>query len=207
MITVAVIDDHPTTRLGVSAVLDGVSDIQIVGEADSGSKLWELLEEITPDILLLDISMQGFDVLKAIRRLHQEHPGIRIIIVTFHDDEKYVQRTTQLGVEGYLIKEEPAAEYIKAIRTVGRGGTYYSQQVVPIMLDQHSKQEEHRLTPRELEVLELLATGISTDEIAEELFITARTASTHLTSIYRKLGVKGRAAAIRKAIETGIVIV
>jgi CheY-like chemotaxis protein len=111
-------------RLGVSAVLDGVTDIRIIGEADSGPKLWELLKKITPDIVMLDITMHDFDVLEAIRRLRQEYPQIRIIIVTFHDEEKYVLHTTNLGVDGYLIKEEPAAEYIKAIRIVARGGTY-----------------------------------------------------------------------------------
>ncbi|MBN1815123.1 MAG: response regulator transcription factor [Anaerolineae bacterium] len=207
MITVVVVDDHPTIRLGVSAVLDGVTDIRIIGEADSGPKLWELLKEITPDIVLLDISMHGFDVLEAIGRLRQEYPCIRIIIVTFHDEEKYVLRTTNLGVDGYLIKEEPEAEYIKAIRIVARGGTYFSQRIVPIMTGSQSKQKEHRLTAREIEVLDLLATGVSTERIAEELYITTRTASTHLTNIYQKLGVDSRTAAVRKAIELGIVIV
>ena len=207
MVTVAVIDDHPATRLGIIAALDKVADIEVVGEADSGPRLWELLGQVTPNVLLLDISMPDFDIFEGVARLQREYPRTRIVIVTIHDDEKHVQRLAEAGVNGYLIKEEPLTEYVKAIRTVARGGTYYSQRVIPTMLGLHAKEEMPKLTPRELEVLELLATGISTDELADELFITTRTATTHLSNIYRKLGVNGRTAAMRRAIELGIITV
>ena len=207
MLTVAVIDDHPATRLGIIAALKKVPDIEVVGEAGSGPELGALLEEGVPEVLLLDINMPEFEIFEVVPRIQKQHPEMRIIIVTIHEDEKHVCGLVELGVDGYLIKEEPMTEYIKAIRAVSSGGTYFSQRVVPIMWGLNSNGSTPTLTPRELEVLELMATGAKADAIAEELFITPRTVTTHATNIYRKLGATNRAAAVRQAIKYGLISV
>jgi DNA-binding NarL/FixJ family response regulator len=207
MLTVAVIDDHPATRLGIISALNEVPDIKVVGEASSGPELAALLRESVPDVLLLDINMPEFDVSEAVLRMREQVPQMRIIIVTIHEDEKHVCGLVELGVDGYLIKEEPMTEYVKAIRAVSAGGTYFSQRVVPIMWGLNSNGSTPTLTPRELEVLELMATGAKADAIAEELFITPRTVTTHATNIYRKLGATNRAAAVRQAIKYGLISV
>jgi DNA-binding NarL/FixJ family response regulator len=205
LLSVAVIDDHPATRLGIIAALKKVPDIEIVGEAGSGPDLTRLLQEVVPDVLLLDISMPQFDIFTAVPVLQKEYPTMRIVIVTLHEDETHVCRLAELGVEGYLLKEEPMPEYVKALRTVAAGGTYFSQRVFPIAWGLSSRQNTPSLTLRELEVLDLLATGAKTDAIAEELFITPRTVTTHMSHIYRKLGVNNRTTAVRKALEFNII--
>jgi DNA-binding NarL/FixJ family response regulator len=207
LLSVAVIDDHPATRLGIIAALNKVPDIKVVGEAGTGPELFALLEGTVPNVLLLDISMPDFDVFQAVPRMQKQHPQMRIVIVTIHEDEKHVYRLVELGVEGYLLKEEPVSDYVKAIQTVARGGTYFSQRIVPIAWGLNSRPSTPNLTPRELEVLDLLTTGAKTDAIAEELFITPRTVTTHMSHIYSKLGVNTRAAAVRKAIELGLISV
>jgi DNA-binding NarL/FixJ family response regulator len=207
MLTVAVIDDHPATRLGIIAALEKVPDIEVVGEAGSGVKLDEALKRRVPDALLLDINMPEFNVFEAVPRMQKRYPQMRIIIVTIQEDEKHVCGLVRLGVDGYLIKEEPMTEYVKAIRAVSAGGTYFSQRVVPIMWGKNSDDSTPSLTPRELEVLELMATGATADAIAQELFITPRTVTTHASNIYRKLGASNRAAAVRMAIKLGFISV
>jgi DNA-binding NarL/FixJ family response regulator len=205
MLTVAVVDDHPATRLGITTALENVPDIEAIGEAGSGPELATLLENRVPDVLLLDINMPEFHVFKAVRQMQKQYPQMRIIIVTIQEDEKHVCGLVELGVDGYLIKEELMTEYVKAIRAVSAGGTYFSQRVVPIMWGLNSNGETPSLTPRELEVLELMATGATADAIAEELFITPRTVTTHASNIYRKLGANNRVAAVRKALQCGFI--
>jgi DNA-binding NarL/FixJ family response regulator len=205
--TVAVIDDHPAMRLGIIAALKNVPDIQVVGEAGSGPELETLLEETVPNVLLLDISMPDFDVFLAVPRMQKQHPQMRIVIVTIHADETHVCRLIELGVDGYLVKEEPLPEYVKAIQTVVTGGTYFSQSIIPIAFGLNTRTSTPSLTPRELEVLSLLATGAKTDAIGEELYITPRTVTTHISNIYSKLAVNNRTAAVRKALELGLISV
>jgi len=207
LLSVAVVDDHPATRLGIIAALNKVSGIHVVGEAGTGPELEALLEGTVPDVLLLDISMPDFDVFQAVPWIQDKYPKMRIVIVTIHEDEKHVYRLAELGVDGYLLKEEPVAEYVKAIEAVIRGGTYFSQRILPIAWGFSSRPSVPNLTPRELEVLELLSTGAKMDVIAQELFITPRTVTTHVSHIYSKLGVNNRTAAMRKAIELGLVSV
>ena len=206
MLTVAVVDDHPALRLGVIGILKQIPDIEVVGEAGSGTELMALLEDGAPDVLLLDISMPGFDVFQAVPRVQKMYPGVRIIIVTIHEDEKHVCRLVELGVDGYLVKEEPAGEYVKAIHAVAAGGTYFSQRIIPVMVS-NNNHSTPALTLRELEVLELIATGASTADMAEQLFITPRTVTTHISNMYRKLEVNNRTALLRKAIELGLISV
>lgn len=205
MITVAVIDDHPATRLGLVETLKGTPDIKVIGEAGSGTELAALLEKHAPDVLLLDISMPQFDIFEAIPLMRKKLPQMRIVIITIHEDEKHVCGLAELGVDGYLKKEEPVSEYVKAIRVVTSGGTYFSQRVVPILSGLNSDRSSPHLTTRELEVLELIATGASTREVADQLYITRRTVTTHLSNIYQKLGVSNRVAIVRKARELKLI--
>jgi len=206
MLTVAVVDDHPALRLGIIGILKEIPDIEVVGEAGSGTELTTMLEDGAPDVLLLDISMPEFDVFQAVPRMQKTHPRMRIIIVTVHEDEKHVCRLVELGVQGYLIKEEPATEYIKAIHAVAAGGTYFSQRIIPVMVS-NSNHGTPELTLRELEVLDLIAVGASTAEMAEQLFITPRTVTTHISHMYQKLEVNSRTLLVRRAIELGLISV
>jgi len=204
MPTVAVIDDHPVLRLGIVEALKAYPDIKIIGEAGSGPELDVLLKKGAPDVLLLDISMPEFDISEAVPQLQKLYPQMRIIIVTIHRDEKNVCDLVRLGVDGYLIKEEPSPVYARAIRIVAGGKTYFSQEVIPIMSGMNSSPDIPHLTKRELEVLEVIATGATTAEIAAELYVTERTVSTHISNIYRKLEVNTRVAAVRKAEELNL---
>jgi DNA-binding NarL/FixJ family response regulator len=208
MLSVAIVDDHPATRFGISTALKEIPDIEVVGEAASGPELAAVLERRVPDVLLLDIHMPDFDVFEAVPRMKGQYPQMRIVIVTIQEDERHVCGLVELGVDGYLVKEEPMTEYVKAIRATSAGGTYFSQRLVPILWGRNSESNgTPNLTPRELEVLELLATGANSDAIAAELFITPRTVTTHLSNIYRKLGTGNRTAAVLNAIRYGLVSV
>jgi DNA-binding NarL/FixJ family response regulator len=190
-------------RAGIRQTLEKAQDIRVIGEAGNGAELLELLAgSPTPDLLLLDIQMPDFDVFEAVPRLKTAYPRMKILIVTAHGDRTSVNRLVELGIDGYLLKEESLRTYPNVVRRVAEGEPYVSPGVVAAMLTRDSVTPP-ALSPRELQVLELVAQGLTSGEIGMSLGLSAKTVDTHAERVCRKLSANNRTAAVARAIELG----
>jgi DNA-binding NarL/FixJ family response regulator len=210
-IRAVIADDHPVVRAGVVSLLSKEPDIQVVAEIGDGHQVEHLTAQAAPDVLVLDVNMPGLDPIDITRRLAGQHPHLRILVLTAFDDEAYVTGLLSAGATGYLLKEEALDTLVAAIRAVARGESWLSQRVAgrlarkAIGAGQSRSTDPELLTPREREVLRLLALGLSNHGIAEKLVITKRTVQNHVSAIYGKLGLASRAEAMLYAIRHGIV--
>ena len=206
-IRVLVADDHPMLREGLTAVLGTQPDFEVIGEAADGSEVVELAETLRPDVILLDLEMPTVDGVAALEGLRDAGSEARTIVFTAYDTDERILRSLRAGARGYLLKGASRAEIFDAIRTVHSGGSLLGPAVTSRLLD-HIEQGDERpdgLTPRELEVLTLLARGLKNAEIASELFISERTVKFHVSSILAKLGAETRTEAVRIATRRGLV--
>jgi DNA-binding NarL/FixJ family response regulator len=206
-IRVLVADDHPMLREGLTAVLGTQPDFEVIGEAADGSEVVQLAETLRPDVILLDLEMPTVDGVAALEGLRDAGSEARTIIFTAYDTDERILRSLRAGARGYLLKGASRAEIFDAIRTVHSGGSLLGPAVTSRLLD-HIEQGDERpdgLTPRELEVLTLLARGLKNAEIASELFISERTVKFHVSSILAKLGAETRTEAVRIAARRGLV--
>jgi DNA-binding NarL/FixJ family response regulator len=208
-IRILVADSHPAVRDGLVAMLSTQSDFRVVGQASTGREVIENIEIAHPDVVLLDLDMPELDGVEVLRRVTVEHPEVRMLMFTAFDDDRRNVGTVQTGTAGYLQKGSPRDEVFEAIRAINQGGSLL-QPVVASQLPRHvssraQAQPWSQLTPRELEVLELLAKGMTNKEIAAELVITVRTVKFHVSSILRKLEARNRTEAVRTAAELGII--
>lgn len=211
MINVMIVDDHKVFREGVISIMEEVADIQISQEAGNGEEIIELLEKEQPNVILMDISMgdtSGIDLTKTVK---EKYPNIKVLILSMHSESSYIVKALDAGANGYLLKDAGSAEMINAIRTVYGGATYYSQQVSTILVQHITQGTQPKtsksgisLTPREIEILKLIADEHSNPEIAEKLFISIRTVDTHRRNLLEKLGVKNTAGLVRYALAHGI---
>jgi len=208
-IRVVIADDHPVVRTGIRSLLEKHPDLQVVGEIGDGTRVESLVELWQPDVLVLDVAMPGLDPATVTRRLKKRHPDLNVLVLTAYDDDAYVTGLLAAGATGYLLKEEALDMLVAAIRAVAHGQSWLSQRVAgrlarkaitPVQIPLVGP-----LTPREREVLRLLALGLSNAEIAEQLFITKRTVQNHVSTIYGKLGLDSRTEAVLYAIRHGIV--
>ncbi len=199
MIRVLCVDDHPLIRKGIASILANESDIQLVAEASTGHEAVELFKTHAPDIVLMDLRMQPIDGIEATRRIRKESPDARIIALTSYDGDQDIYRSLEAGVRGYLLKEMVHTEVVKAIRTVYAGKRLMPQEVAG---------KEHLakpvLTPREVEVLSLVARGLANREIAAQLGTAAGTVKMHVQNVLEKLGASDRTHAVTIALERGI---
>lgn len=204
MITVLIADDHPPLREGIKQRLERQDDIRVVGEAGTGPELFVLLNDASrsPDVLLLDIRMPEFDILKAIPKIRTRHPKTGILIVSAYDDHTHVNQLLDADVDGYLIKSEDMSTYVRAIRDVAAGRTHFSQRVFGLA---RATADLTRLSVREMEVLTFVARDATTQEIGASLGISPRTVETHIKRACQKLGVNSRAAAAAKAVQLGYI--
>lgn len=211
-IRIVIADDHAVMRAGLRLLLDGQSDMEVVGEAGDG---WETVEKavaLAPDIVLLDISMPGMSGLEAAREIKRRAPDSRLLILTMHDDEAYLRHFLRIGASGYVVKKAADSELVAAIRAVQRGESFVYPSLTRVLIDSYLQQPEtlnHRqsageLTPRETEVLRLVAQGYTSQQIAEQLSISANTVETHRAHIMEKLGLRGRAQLVRYAMAMGL---
>ncbi len=206
MIRVLIVDDHPVVHDGVAAVLNRTLDIRLVQSVETVDAAVEALGRTPPDVVLLDIRLSGTDGLAAIRRLLEARPGLRVIMFSAYDLDEYVFGAIRAGARGYLLKGAGGAEMIAAIRRVHAGDSYLSPGISTKLVDemQTRSQGTRLLTPRELMVLKLIATGLPNREIAASLAITERTVKFHVTAILNKLGADNRTQAVALAARRGI---
>jgi len=202
-------DDHPIFREGIKRVVERVPDLKIVGEAGDGLELLQLLQRISPGLLILDVSMPnlgGMEVLKEIRKIQ---PQLKILILTMHKSRGYLYKAFSMRVQGYMVKEEAHANLIAAIATIRRGGTHISSLMGEQFADlvaRHCRREPFETEPlsaREIQVLTLLAEGKTDKEIADLLFIGIRTVNAHRRNIKNKLNMKKATELVKYAISSG----
>ena len=205
-IRLLVADDHPMLREGLVAVLGTQADFEVVGEASDGEDVVRLAESLGPDVILLDLEMPGTDGVEALERLRDSSSTARSVVFTAYDDDERILGALRAGARGYLLKGASRQEIFGAIRTVASGGSLLQPDVTSRLLEHMRHASEIiPLTPRECEVLRLLAEGLSNREISTRLFVTERTIKFHVSSILAKLGADNRTEAVTIAAQRGLV--
>jgi two-component system response regulator NreC len=213
-IRLLIADDHPVVRAGLRTLLSAQQDMTIVGEAENGALAVERALELRPDVVVMDISMVGMTGLEATREIKKHAPEIKVLVLTIHDDEEYLRQMLAAGATGYLLKETADTELAVAIRAVYRGDIFIYPALTRVLLgntiqaEQQSNLSEAELyellSPREKEILRLLALGDTNREIALRLFLSIRTVETYRARIMEKLGLKSRGELVRYALRKGL---
>lgn len=204
-------DDHTLVRAGLRKLLESMPDIHVVGEAGDGLALLALAEQLQPHLVLMDIAMPGLNGLEATARLIKAMPGIRVMILSMHQNEEYVRRALRHGAVAYLLKDSAPMELELAMTAVLRGETYLSPAVSKGVLDDYvhrlreDDQPSEHLSPRQREVLQLIAEGLSTKDIARRLDLSVKTVETHRTTLMRQLDVHEVTGLVRHALKLGLV--
>ena len=204
---ILIVDDHAVVRTGLRLLIDGQPDLEVVGEAGDATTAAAEIRTLKPDLVLLDIVMPDLTGLDALPSLLAEHPGMKVVILSMEDDPRYVREAFAAGARGYLLKEAVANEVVNAIREVAQGGRYVHPELGARLIDtEQNKKRVHDdpLSPREREVLKLLALGHTNQEIADQLLISVRTAEAHRARIMKKLQLASRAELVRYAIATSL---
>jgi DNA-binding NarL/FixJ family response regulator len=205
-IRVLIAEDHPLFRAGIRALLQRPGEVEVVAEASDGVEALQLLERHRPDVVVLDVSMPRLDGLQAAARISVEYPRIRVLVLSLHDDARHVQQAVRAGVAGYLLKDR-AKHLMTAVRTLARGRTYFSPSVAPFAPREAGPGNvaATRLTPRQQQILKLIAAGHTTKSIADQLGISVKTADTHRTHLMDRLDIHDVAGLVRYAIRMGLV--
>ena len=202
MIKLMLIDDHRIMRIGLKSILRFSIDIKVVAEAESGQQAVALFGEVLPDVTLLDIRMPVMNGLETLKALLQKHPAAKIIMLTTSEMEEDVYASIQHGAKGYLLKDAAPKQIISAIRTVSDGDLAFPEHILNMI---KCRSQQDNLSPRQLEVLELLVKGFTNKEIGIALGISYTSVKTHLEVIYKRLDVANRQEACSTAIQRGIV--
>lgn len=208
-IKVLLVDDHEMVRIGLAAVLGTEEGIEVVGEANNGADGIRLAQEYKPDIVLMDLVMEGMDGIETTRKLLQIYPDCKVIVLTSYLDDAKIYPVLEAGAFSYLLKTSRASEIAQAIRAAVKGQPMLESQVASKIMNRFRQPKEepaphHELTEREMEVLRLIARGKSNQEVADELFIGIKTVKFHVTNILAKLGVDDRTQAAIYAYKQGL---
>ncbi len=200
-------DDHPLMREGIALTLTKEPDILLVGQAEDGMEARRLAVRLQPNVLLLDVSMPGPRAADTVAYLGDKCPDTRVLALTAYDDDVYVTALVEAGVWGYVLKDEPPAAMLRAVRSVAEGQRWFSSAIAE-RLNRRRMRADHRevrLTKRETEALRLVMEGLTDREVGSALGLSERTVRYHLGNVYNKLGVSARAEAVAKAMELGLV--
>ena len=204
-ITVVIADDHAVVRSGLRLLLDAEPDFAVVGEAGDVDEARRQVVAHRPDVLVLDLQMPGEPTLPAIATLAQESPATRVVMLTMFNEPVFAREALRAGAAGFVLKHAADADLVKAVRTAAAGGRYVQPELAGDLLDADEADGDGRLTPREQEVLELLAMGHTNGQVAERLCISVRTVETHRANIQHKLGVCNRSDLVLYALENGLI--
>jgi DNA-binding NarL/FixJ family response regulator len=204
-------DDHAIVRDGLRSLFKSDPQFVIVGEASDGAEAVKLIDKHKPDVAVLDISMPNVNGVEATRIIKKDYPGTKILILTIHETEEYMQEMILAGADGYVLKNAEKKEIFDAVRTVAAGSTFFSQNVSKILLDGLVKRTrnrepfpndgENRLTNREIEILRLIAEGLTSKQIADKLFLSVTTVNSHRTNIMKKLNIHETVGLVKYAIQ------
>ncbi|MEU7843263.1 response regulator transcription factor [Micromonospora sp. NPDC049114] len=203
-IRLLIVDDHPVVRDGLRGMFTGDPAFEVVGEAADGSEALTLVATVRPDVVLMDLRMPGMDGVTAIGTLARSGSTARVLVLTTYDTEADVLPAIEAGATGYLLKDAPREELVRAVRAAARGESVLAPSVAGRLMGRLRTPVEEPLSQRELEVLTLVARGASNREAAARLFISEATVKTHLLHLYAKLGVNDRAAAVATAYDRGL---
>ncbi|WP_263656548.1 response regulator transcription factor [Nonomuraea aurantiaca] len=206
VIRLLVVDDHPVVRDGLSSMFARDPDFEVVGEAADGAEAVRLAETLRPDVVLMDLRMPGMDGVRATRELVGRGNGARVLVLTTYNTDSHVLPAIEAGATGYLLKDAPRDELLRAVRATARGEAVLAPSAAALLMSRVRSSASGLLSQRELEVLHLVAAGGTNREAAAQLFITEATVKSHLLNIYGKLGVGDRAAAVTEAFNRGLLV-
>jgi DNA-binding NarL/FixJ family response regulator len=206
VVRLLVADDHPVVRDGLSSMFARDPEFEVLGEAADGAEAVRLAEALRPDVILMDLRMPGMDGVSATRELAGRGSNARVLVLTTYDTDSHVLPAIEAGATGYLLKDVPRDELLRAVRAAARGEAVLAPSVAARLMSRVRSVGPGPLSRRELEVLQLVAAGATNREAAAKLFITEATIKSHLLNIYAKLGVRDRAAAVTEAFNRGLLV-
>lgn len=212
---ILIVDDHEVVRDGLKNILTSLDNISIAGEAGNGEDAVKMYISLKPDLVIMDISMPGMNGIEATRVIKEKDPDARILILTMHDNQEYLNQIIRSGAKGFILKNTDKEELLDAVKTVAAGDNFFSKDISKLIIDNYirtAKETEKNdgykevpLTKREIEILKLIASGYSNQEIANILYISYNTVDTHRKNIMHKLSIKNTAGLVRYAIEKGLI--
>ena len=206
--TIVLVDDHAVVRAGVRRLLEQEPLFEVIGEAESGEKAYQILAELKPDVMVMDLSMPGMGGLESIRRILMRYEKAKILVLSMHEDLSFANQALKLGAKGYLTKNTLADDLVKSIETVIQGDVFLSDEIAKKMAMQSisgNQDPVHELSAREFEIFRLLAEGLDIDAIASTLNISSKTVSNYQTMIKQKLNINTPIELIRYAIKVGVI--
>jgi DNA-binding NarL/FixJ family response regulator len=213
-IKVLIVDDHKIIRVGLRGILQNAPDIEVIGEAEDGSQVLEMLEKTVTDVVLMDIDMGRSNGFETTRKVKAAFPDVQVLALTIHEEQDHIIQMLEAGACGYILKDTGTDELLAALRAVVKGDSYYSKSVSASLLQALTNlkskftqqiSKDTPLSTREIEVLRLIAQECSNGDIAKKLFISVRTVDTHRRNILEKLQVKNTAGLVKYAIEKAII--
>jgi DNA-binding NarL/FixJ family response regulator len=212
-ISVLLVDDHTIVRKGLRSLLDAEADIQVIGEAEDGREAVEQVGRLRPQVVVMDITMPGLNALEATRQITERLPQVQVVVLTMHTAEEYIFQILRAGASGYVVKRAAPSELISAVRAAYRGESFLGPAVSKTVIEEYLRQAEalagensyETLTPREREVLQLLAEGHSNRRIAELLCLSVKTVQSHRANLMRKLDIHSIAELTQYAIRKGVI--
>ena len=213
-INVVIVDDHTILRQGLRKLLEEDKKINVLGEAGDGREALEKVAVLSPDVVLMDISMSGMNGLEAIKQIKRRYPKVKVLVLSMHKNEEYIYQAFKSGAIGYIVKDSAAQDVVNAIKIVSRGESYLSPCISKIVIDDYIRflrQSDYNtlyesLTEREREIFQLLAEGKRNQEIAKTLHISIKTVETHRSHILKKLHLSNLAEIVKYAIEIGVIV-
>lgn len=204
-VRVVLADDHELVRSGIKSLLSMVDGVEVIAEASDGSELIQLVDSLTPDLVMTDISMPGMDGITAIAAIHAKCPQVRVMVLSMHEELDFVKRAVSMGACGYLMKDAPSFELEQALRSVMATGSYFSPSISQRLLQPSPPTARDRLTARQLEILTLIAKGLAAKEIGHQLGLSPKTVDIHRANIMERLQLHDVASLTKYALREGLI--